>query len=129
MKREGIKHNYLSMARNAEGSTSGTSISSLHSASPPWNMAWKTELPMAKTYLCAGITWTCPGGPTTNRTSAIRSLLNMRALRSRTVDLLACQLGSRVADGPRGETHGLDGGVPGALTGCIICRLSRCEMM
>lgn len=28
--------------------------------------------------------------------SAIRSLLNMAALRSRTVDLIACQLGSKV---------------------------------
>lgn len=37
-----------------------------------------------------------PGLPTIKRISAINSLLNMAALRSRTVDLVACQLGSKV---------------------------------
>lgn len=46
------------MVRKADGSTSGTLISDLFSASPPWNIAKKTELPVAKTYLCAGITCT-----------------------------------------------------------------------
>lgn len=50
--------------------------------------------------------------------SAIRSLLNMAALRSRTVDLMACQLGSNVMLGvdcscetgePTGDTGALAG--------------------
>lgn len=65
-----------------------------------------------------------PGLPTTNRTSAMSSLLNIAALRSRTVGLEACQLGSRVLSGPIGLIHGLEGGDPGALAGCNIWRLS-----
>lgn len=30
---------------------------------------------------------------------------------------------------PIGEMHGLDGGEPGALAGCITCRFSLCEIM
>lgn len=40
-----------------------------------------------------------PSLPTTNRMSAIKSLLNIAALRSRTVDLVACQFGSPVSIG------------------------------
>lgn len=64
-----------------------------------------------------------------NRTSAIRSLLNMAAFLSLTVGFVACQLGSRVLpEVPMGEMQGLDGGEPGALAGCITWRLSRCEI-
>lgn len=48
---------YFSKAKNAAGSTSGTRISPFSSANPPKNIAKKTELPVAKTYLCAGIFW------------------------------------------------------------------------
>lgn len=68
-----------------------------------------------------------PGDPTIKRMSAIRSLLNIAAFLSRTVGLEACQFGSRVPGGPTGETQGLAGGEPGALAGCITCRLSLCE--
>lgn len=74
-------------------------------------------------------TWVEPGLPTINRTSAIKSLLNMAAFLSRTVGLVACQFGSKVLpDVPIGEIQGLDGGEPGALAGCITWRLSRCEI-
>lgn len=41
-----------------------------------------------------------PSAPTTNLISAIRSLLNIAALRSRTDPLLACQFGSAVSSVP-----------------------------
>lgn len=40
----------------------------------------------------------------------------------------ACQFGSKVPMEPIGEIQGLDGGEPGALTGCITCRFSLCEI-
>lgn len=62
----------------------------------------------------------------------MRSLLNMAALRSLTVGLVACQLGSKVPGDPAliGEVqHGLagGGGEPGALAGWVIIKLSRCD--
>lgn len=64
-----------------------------------------------------------------NLTSAIKSLLNMAAFLSLTVGFVACQFGSKVLPQvPIGEMQGLDGGEPGALAGCITCRLSRCEI-
>lgn len=64
--------------------------------------------------------------------SAIRSLLNMAALRSRTVDLMACQLGSsvmfEVADSSweTGEPTGDAGALAGWVTGKKL-ELSRCD--
>ncbi|KAJ8874118.1 hypothetical protein PR048_024959, partial [Dryococelus australis] len=88
-----------------------------------------------------------PGLPTMKRMSAMSSLLNMAALRSRTVGLVACQLGSMV-DWP-GDTRlkvvlvavdvaavallltllGDARGEVGALAGCVICIASLCEML
>lgn len=49
-----------------------------------------------------------PGPPTINVISAINWLLNIAAFRSRTVGLVACQLGSKVAvpGGGAGDTVG-----------------------
>lgn len=88
---------HLSKARNAAGSTSGSSISADVVAIPPLNMASKTALPAASTNLCAGIRWASRPLPTTNLTSLSSSLLKRNAKRSFTELLVACQLymGSR----------------------------------
>ena len=46
---------YLSKVKNADGSTSGITTFDSYSAKSPWNIARNTELPMDKTYLCAGM--------------------------------------------------------------------------
>lgn len=52
---------YFSSTLKATGSTSGISISSALSAMSPYSMAKKTELPVARMYLCAGIRVADPG--------------------------------------------------------------------
>jgi hypothetical protein len=79
--------------------------------------------------------WYVPGLPTTKRMSAISSLLNIAAFLSLTVGLEACQLGSMV-DWP-GQVKLKDvlvklgdaRGDVGALAGCVICIVSRWEML
>ncbi len=76
-----------------------------------------------------------PSHPTIKLISAINSLLNIAAFRSRTVDFVACQFGSPVfiiehkfpLDGIQndelsnapGEANGDDGDEDGALHGCV----------
>lgn len=77
-----------------------------------------------------------PGLPTKNRMSAINSLLNMAAFRSRTVDLVACQFESSVVRLEHVRLKllvvikfGDANGDVGALAGCVICIVSRWEML
>lgn len=61
-----------------------------------------------KTNVWVGGNGNSPGVPTINVMSAISGLLNIAALRSRTVGLVACQFGSCVAlpGGEAGEPAG-----------------------
>lgn len=68
--------------------------------------------------------------------SAINSLLNMAAFRSRTVDLVACQFESSVVRLEHVRLKllvvikfGDANGDVGALAGCVICIVSRWEML
>lgn len=85
-----------------------------------------------------------PSHPTINLISAIKSLLNMAALRSRTVGFVACQFGSAVTsvvsmnecvllldvDCKQKDVElnapGEAKGELGMLEGCVISILSRC---
>ena len=96
---------YLSRARKAAGSTSGSSISVEVVAMPPLNMASNTALPAARTNLWAGILWACLPFPTMNLTSLSSSLLKRKAKRSFRELFVACQLymGSRCRPRTGGE--------------------------
>lgn len=68
--------------------------------------------------------------------SAINSLLNMAAFRSRTVDLVACQFESSVVRLEHVRLKllvvikfGDANGDVGALAGCVICIVSRWDML
>lgn len=79
-------------AKNATGSTSGTSISGDDVARVPLNMASNTALPDDSTSLWAGIRCCWAPRPTRNLTSARISLLKRKANLSFIVALLPCQL-------------------------------------
>jgi len=81
-----------STARNATGSTSGTSISEEAVASVPLNIASNTALPQDKTSLWAGIRCCCAPLPTRKVTSDNISLLKRNAILSRIVAFVPCQL-------------------------------------
>lgn len=105
----GVHLSYLSSARKAAGSTSGSSISAEVVAIPPLNMASKTALPAARTNLWAGILWACLPFPTMNLTSLRSSLLKRKAKRSFRDLFVACQLymGSRWRPRTGGEPDGV----------------------
>lgn len=77
-----------------------------------------------------------PSQPTTKLMSDINSLLNIAALRSRTVDFVACQFGSPVSmvkilfgivnDVEQLWAPGDVNGDDGMLDGCVTCKFSRC---
>lgn len=80
--------------------------------------------------------WDLPSLPTTKLMSDINSLLNIAALRSRTVGFVACQFGSPVSmanklfgnwnDADAFWAPGDANGDDGALHGCVTWVVSRC---
>ena len=99
----------FSRAKNAAGSTSGSSISVWVIAIPPLNIASKTALPMDSTNLWAGILCVCGPLPTLKWTSDMISLLNINASLSFRVAFVDCQLYTP------GSTRGCTGGIDGTL--------------